>query len=494
MYFIILPNTLFEFDYINTSINKNIRYKNNKDENKKDIKHTIIVWENPHYFKDYNFNKKKLILHRSSMKYYYDSLIEKIKDKKYSNYKVKYVDYNKKLSTRGFRKDGLMMFDPINDPKMLKIPLLKECHIVETPNFLLTLEDYDEYRKKTDKFFFYFFYMWGKKKIDIIPNVKSKDKDNRKRLPKSLEIPPLPTNTGNDSGSSTKQKKEKNKRNIQSYINEAGKYIDKHFPKNYGSTDYDEKTKDYNFIFPIDRDTAHNWLKNFIIHRFSKFGDYQDFVDKENSYLFHSVLSTSINIGLLHPTDIINIIRDKDIKNIIPINSYEGYIRQLFWREYQRFCYIHYDFGNKNYFGNKKKLTSQWYTGDLGIPPVDDCIKKAFKNGYINHIERLMVVGNYMNLYGIDPKEGFKWFMEFSCDSYEWVMFQNVLDMVFFVSGGDTMRRPYASSSNYIIKMSNYKKGEWSKEWDDLYQDFLKRNKQKLWKYRYYFRGLKKYE
>ena len=101
-----------------------------------------------------------------------------------------------------------------------------------------------------------------------------------------------------------------------------------------------------------------------------------------------------------------------------------------------------------------------------------------------------MVVGNYMNLSGISPMEGFKWFMEFSCDSYEWVMCQNVLDMVFFVSGGKTMRRPYISSSNYIIKMSDYKKGEWSEEWDKKYQAFTKKNRPKLLKYRYYFRNL----
>jgi deoxyribodipyrimidine photolyase-related protein len=71
-------------------------------------------------------------------------------------------------------------------------------------------------------------------------------------------------------------------------------------------------------------------------------------------------------------------------------------------------------------------------------------------------------------------------------------MHQNVLDMVFFVTGGVTMRRPYASSSNYVIKMSNYKKGEWSDIWDELYKKFMKRNKKKLWKFRYYFPGLKK--
>ena len=128
--------------------------------------------------------------------------------------------------------------------------------------------------------------------------------------------------------------------------------------------------------------------------------------------------------------------------------SFEGYVRQLFWREYQRYCYMYYPWEGKNYFGHKGKLGKKWYTGDLGIAPVDDAIKMAFDNGYLHHIYRLMVVGNYMNLTGISPMEGFKWFMEFSCDSYEWVMYQNVLDMVFFVSGGLTMRKPYASSND----------------------------------------------
>ena len=93
-----------------------------------------------------------------------------------------------------------------------------------------------------------------------------------------------------------------------------------------------------------------------------------------------------------------------------------------------------------------------------------------------------------MNLSGISPKEGYKWFMEFSCDSYDWVMKQNVLDMVFFVSGGKTMRRPYMSTSNYVLKMSNYKKGEWCNDWDEKYREFLKKNKKLLHKYRYYYK------
>ena len=97
-----------------------------------------------------------------------------------------------------------------------------------------------------------------------------------------------------------------------------------------------------------------------------------------------------------------------------------------------------------------------------------------------------------MNLSNMRPEDGFKWFMEFSIDSFLWIMHQNVYDMVFFVTGGLTMRKPYISSSNYIIKMSDYKKsGEWATKWDRAYQDFLVKHKDKLYKFRYNFPGLK---
>ena len=302
-----------------------------------------------------------------------------------------------------------------------------------------------------------------KNELNILPNVKSKDKDNRKRLPNNVVIPELMSNNED-----------------RYYIEKGILYINKHFPNNYGNTS--------DFIFPISHNCAEKWLNDFIDKKLIKFGDYEDFVSIKNDYLFHSVLSSSINIGLLNP----NYIIEKIIKlKKIPINSLEGYIRQLFWREYQRYTHIYINFDNKNYFGNKKKLSLDWYNGKTGITPIDDCIISGFNTGYLHHIRRLMFIGNYMNLEGISPKEGFKWFMEFSCDSYEWVMKQNVLDMVFFVTGGQTMRKPYVSSSNYILNMSNYKKGEWSIIWDKKYNDFLKKNKNKLWKYRYHFRGLK---
>ena len=426
--FIILPNQLFDKKHLDKDLN-------------------YVIWEHPHFFKDYKYNQKKLLLHKGSMKYYFNYL-------KKNKFSVKYIEFDEKFDIKEYK-----LFDPIN-----KLKLPGKYEILDSPNFLLGKELTEKYRKKTDKFFFNSFYMWCKKELDILPKVKSQDKYNRDSIPNNIKLPRILSN------------KKDNK-----YINIGKKFVKKEFSKNYGNTD--------NFIFPLTHETANKWLKNFVRVKLKNFGKYQDAIKKEESYMFHSLLSSSINIGLLNPDDVIE--EALKYKGKVPLNSLEGFIRQLFWREYQKYCYIYYNFNNKNYFGNKKKLTKAWYDATTGIEPIDDCIKKGFDTAYLHHIERLMVVGNFMNLYGLHPDEGFKWFMEFSIDSYEWVMHQNVYDMVFFVSGGATMRRPYASSSNYILKMSNYKKGEWSEEWDKLYNEFLKQKKEKLWKFRYYFRGLK---
>ena len=136
-----------------------------------------------------------------------------------------------------------------------------------------------------------------------------------------------------------------------------------------------------------------------------------------------------------------------------------------------------------NIFQNKKKLNRKWYNGTLGILPVDDTIKSAFKYGYLHHILRLMVMSNFMNLCEIHPDEVYKWFMEFSVDSYDWVMIQNVYSMGMWSDGGLTMRKPYISTDNYILNMSNYpKKNDWGEIWKSLYYNFLEKHQKILLK------------
>ena len=458
--FLILPNQLFDIRYF-------------------DKKFKYILWECPHFFTDYNYNKKKLMLHRASMRYQYDLM-------KSQGYTITYLEFNKKLPTtttptsKSHRQ--YILYYPINKLDTLRLPKNTIVYEKNSPNLLLSNNLIEKYRKKTDKFFFNAFYMWAKKELNIIPDIKSQDKLNRQKPPSTSTLTiPQPYDADN-------KRKHISPTSLK-YIEEAVIYIEKNFKNNCGNSGYSES----GFIYPVTHRDALLWLEHFIKYKLKNFGNYQDYIDKNNKHLNHSLLSALINIGLINPSDIIDILESQRTSKSasasasasIPMNSYEGFIRQLFWREYQHLCYLYADF-SKNYFGNTKKLTQEWYTGNTGILPVDDCISEAFDTGYLHHIKRLMVIGNYMNLCYISPREGFRWFMEFSCDSYEWVMYQNVYDMVFFSTGGKTMRRPYISSSNYILNMSNYSKDTWCEVWNAKYKSFIEKNRKKLWKYRYF--------
>tara|TARA_Y100001970_G_C14089168_1_gene779025 strand:- start:495 stop:1175 length:681 start_codon:yes stop_codon:yes gene_type:complete len=188
-----------------------------------------------------------------------------------------------------------------------------------------------------------------------------------------------------------------------------------------------------------------------------------------------------MNIGLITPGEIINKVLKAHQKYNYPLNSLEGFIRQIIgWREFIRGIYHNYDKeeNSSNFWGHKRKLKKCWYDGSTGILPVDDAIKKTLRLGYNHHIERLMVLSNFMLLCEIDPRDVYRWFMEMYVDSSEWVMGPNVYGMGQFSDGGIFATKPYISGSNYILKMSDYKKGEWCKFWDGLYWNFIykKRN------------------
>lgn len=425
----------------------------------------IVLWEHPQYFKKYKYNKRRLVMHRASMKVRMEELQGEFLGK------VEYCDYDAvpKLSKK------YLVYDPVDDIKLPAGGVL-----MESPNFLMSRELMATYRKKTPHFIFGNFYMWSKKELGILVGMKSTDKDNRKKLPKGVKVPkPWP------------------RLDCREEMVKAAKYVEKRFSGNYGTVVSGGEKGEW--MPPLCRSDALKLMRYFIRVKFAKFGDYQDAISKDNGFLFHSLLSASINIGLLNPDEVVTAVlkagKGKGKSGDIPKNSLEGFVRQLFWREYQRYCYIYArkelegEGKGGDFFGNKEQLGKDWYIGGIGVPVVDDCVKRAFATGYLHHIERLMVIGNFMNLSGIRAKEGFKWFMEFSLDSYEWVMYQNVFDMVFFVTGGLTMRRPYVSSSNYILKMSNYGKGDgkWVEKWDKMYAAFVKRHAKKLHKFRYYF-------
>jgi deoxyribodipyrimidine photolyase-related protein len=436
-YFLIFPHQLFEKQYL---INEKFKY---------------ILIEHPVFFSKYNFNKLKLILHRASMQYYMNYL-------KKNNYDIIYIehnDYDKKI--KKYKNEDIHIFDILDYDLEDEInKLFKNYTIYGSPNFLCSRKDLEEYSKlKNKKFLHRNFYFWQVERLGLDIK-KSYDDMNRKKLGSSKDVPKLLKNSESEN-----------------YIKDAIKYVKKEFPNNNLGSD--------ELIFPITHKDTKKWFKHFLKNKLYKFGDYQDAIVEEGNFLYHSLIAPMMNIGLINPDNVLNetnIYYEKN-KRKVKINNYEGFIRQVIgWREYQRMIYIYLydDIINKNYFNHKRKLTKKWYDATTGIVPIDDAIKQGFHYGYLHHIQRLMVMSNFMNLCQIHPDEVFRWFMEFSCDSYDWVMVGNVYSMGLYADGGLTMTKPYISSDNYIMKMSNYKRGEWNEKWRSLYHGFLKRNNNKL--------------
>jgi len=335
---------------------------------------------------------------------------------------------------------------------------------VSSPGFMTTIDEFNSYRDGRDKLLLNNFYISQRRKFGVLIDEEDKpeggkwnfDPENRKPLPDYVNVPEL-----------IRVKRT-------SYTEDLINIVENTFPSNPG--------KSSDFYLPTTRKDAIQWLDDFIDKRLNSFGPYEDAIRKDESFLFHSVLSPLINIGLLTPDEVVGKILEHYKKNsdTVPLSSIEGFIRQIIgWREFMRGMYHASDLAG-NYFSHHRKMDERWYTGELGIEPVDGLIKKLIKYGYCHHIERLMLLGNFMLLCEIDPDEVYKWFMEMFVDSYEWVMVPNVYGMSQFADGGTLSTKPYVSGSRYILKMSDYKKGEWCDIWDALYWRFISKNRDVL--------------
>jgi deoxyribodipyrimidine photolyase-related protein len=418
----------------------------------------VYIVEEPLYFTEYKYNKIKLIYHRATMKKYYDKL-------NHSN--LYYINYdNVDEFYIKIKNKEIYCYDPIDyilEKKLKKI--FNNITLLETPNFLIKNNEINNIKNliyKGHRYNHDLFYKYQRMKLNILMDENNKP-INGKWTFDNLNRNPLPKTYNNN----TNYKIQNNK-----YINEAKEYINKNFKNNYGYTD--------NIIFPIDRKESIKWLKRFLETRLNKFGKYQDAIHDQDHIIYHSVLSPMMNIGLITDTDVIKISEDyykKNKKNIL-IENYEGFIRQIIgWRNYVYLIYkLEYN-KEYNYLNHNNKIPYyKFWEGKTNIEPIDNTINKIKKYGYVHHIERLMILGNFMLLLMIHPKDVYKMFMEWTIDAYNWVMYPNVYYMSQYSDGGNMMSRPYFSSSNYVIKMSNYKKGDWCKIWDALYYNFINKH------------------
>lgn len=411
------------------------------------------------FFKVQPFHKQRLVLLRSAMQKYAESLSGKGK--------VFFLP-SKNLKKRGdlFKHLAAMNVKAIHlaefadewlsqDLKAAANQYGWRLYFYPSPGFLCSHQELKTFFSGKDHYSMAQFYTYQRKRLNILMEGSkplggkySFDVENRKKIPKSVSIP------GGFIDSNSKE-----------VIDE----VNKEFAYCYGSADP--------FLYPTTHSEARKTLQFFLKHKLVHFGDYQDAIQIEGSTLFHSILSPLLNTGLLTPSEVVNEAIAYAKMHSIPLNSLEGFLRQIVgWREFIRAAYIMEGSRQRslNFFNHHYKIPETFWKGSTGILPIDTIVQRVLKTGYCNHIERLMVLGNFLLLTETSPNVVYNWFMANFIDAYDWVMVPNVYGMAEYADGGLMVTKPYISSSNYILKMSNYPKGEWTEVWDGLFWRFLR--------------------
>lgn len=216
------------------------------------------------------------------------------------------------------------------------------------------------------------------------------------------------------------------------------------------------------FRWAVTRTQVLQLLTDFISHRLPTFGPYEDAMVTGQDTLWHSLLSPYLNLGLLHPLEVIQAVEQAFIDRNLPLNSVEGCIRQVLgWREYMRglYAYVGDDYPQRNWFNHHHPLPDFFWTGDTEMNCLRQVLDQVQRTGYAHHIQRLMILSNFALIAGISPQALENWFHAAFIDAYDWVMQPNVIGMGQFADGGILASKPYASSANYINTMSDYCKG-----------------------------------
>ena len=249
------------------------------------------------------------------------------------------------------------------------------------------------------------------------------------------------------------------------------------------------------FRWPLNRQEALKHLDFFVENILVHFGDYQDAMHKNESKMFHSLISFALNTKMLSPHEVILKVESSYRDNHISINTAEGFIRQILgWREYIRGYYWANisSLNSENYFNHQLKVPSWFWNGQTQMNCLKYSISQSLTEAYAHHIQRLMVIGNFSLLAGIHPQKLHQWYLGIYIDAFEWVEMPNTIGMSQFADGGKLASKPYVSTANYVNKMSNYcegchyskneKIGEKACPFNSLYWNFFLVNSEKLGK------------
>ena len=425
----------------------------------------VFLIEHPLFFGNdarwpMNVHRQRLVLHRASMMAYAGEL-------RAAGMRVTHVQNpGGNVAPEPPIPTGVTrvhLADPVDD--VLGRRLQKQCAasgvemvIHPSPNFLSPTEFLSARLAGPRKPFMATFYQTQRRRMDILVGSDGEpaggrwsfDTENRARLPKNHLPPPEPRTRPND------------------HVETAIRQVRESFPGHLGGLD--------DFRWPVTRTDAENWFEDFLQWRFPGFGTFEDAISTAHPFLYHAAIAPMLNTGLLDPAVVVERALAAADASRVPINSLEGFIRQVIgWREFIRGIYVHRGgtIRSSNFWGFDRPMPAAFYDATTGIPPVDRLIRQLLRTGYCHHIERLMVLGNFMLLCRIHPDEVYRWFMELFVDAYDWVMVPNVYGMSQFADGGTFTTKPYISGSNYILKMSDEPKGSWCAAWDGLFWSFI---------------------
>ena len=428
-------------------------------------------------------HKKKIAFIYSAMRHFAIEL-------KNEGYKVRYTKVNDPENTETLRGDIEQAIFEVNPQKI----------VVTEPSEYRLFQEMKGWQSafgipveiRTDERFFYshqafaewahgrknlrmeHFYREVRREFDILMDGKNPeggkwnyDNENRKRPHGELKFP------------------QTYKAQPDAISKEVMELVTKRFSDNFGDIEP--------FQFAVTSAQAREALDKFITDRLSSFGDYQDAMVQGEPWMYHSHLSFYLNCGLLCPIECVTRAERAYREGYAPLNSVEGFIRQIIgWREFIRGVYWLKmpGYETNNYFKAKRNLPNFYWDADTHMNCLRQCVNETKRNAYAHHIQRLMVLGNFALLAGLDPVQVNEWFLIVYGDAYQWVELPNVSGMILFADGGAVASKPYAASGSYLNKMSDYcqscyydvkqKSGAKACPFNYLYWDFFIRNEKKL--------------
>jgi deoxyribodipyrimidine photolyase-related protein len=306
--------------------------------------------------------------------------------------------------------------------------------------FLCTLSEFRDWARGRKSLRMEFFYREMRRKTGwLMEDDKplggrwNYDAENRKALPQGMSLPPR-----------ERFEPDETTRDVMNLVQDR-------FSEHFGELD--------EFGWAVTRDDALEALDHFITACLPKFGDFQDAMKTGEDFLFHSLISPYLNIGLLLPTEVCEAALAALDRDEAPLAAVEGFLRQILgWREFVRGLYwlLMPGYAKSNFLEAKRSLPDFYWSGETDLNCLREAIGNTRRNAYAHHIQRLMVTGNFALLAGIEPAQVEEWYLLVYLDAFEWVELPNTHGMALFADGGVLASKPYAASGAYINRMSDH--------------------------------------